>query len=60
LKSKQTPTIGHDFARALNENEVIKEIIRTGNFSFTLDSKFILTIYRIKQEEPVVEEPAAV
>ena len=60
LRSRQASTIAHDFARALNDYEITKEIIRTGNFSFTLDSKFILTIFLKKQEEPVAEEPAVV
>ncbi len=60
LKSRKAPTIANDFARALNDYEITKEIIRTGNFSFTLDSKFILTIFLKKQEEPVAEEPAVV
>src|SRR5262249_19221640 len=60
VKSKQTSTVGHDFARALNDYELIKEIIRTNNFKFNLDSKFVLTIYHNKKQEPVAEQPAAV
>src|SRR5690349_7959355 len=45
LRSKQTPTIAHDFARALNDHEITKEIIRTRNFRFKLDSKFVLNIH---------------
>ena len=61
LKSKQTPTIAHDFARALNEHEITKEIIRTRNFRFNLDSKFVLNIHLNVPETvaPVAESPSA-
>jgi hypothetical protein len=58
LRSKQTPTIAHDFARALNDHEIVKEIIRTRNFRFNLDSKFVLNIYLNTPEKPAVEELA--
>jgi hypothetical protein len=58
LRGKQTPTIAHDFARALNDHEVVKEIIRTRNFRFNLDSKFILNIHLNTPEEPVAVEQA--
>jgi hypothetical protein len=61
LKSKTTSAIAHDFARALNDYEATKEIIRTRNFKFNLDSKFILNIYLNTPEvAAVAEEPAAV
>lgn len=59
LRGKETPAIGHDFARALNDHEITKEIIRTRNFRFNLDSKFILNIHLKVPAEPVVEEQAA-
>jgi hypothetical protein len=61
LRSKQTSAIAHDFARALNDYEATKEIIRTRNFRFNLDSKFILNIHlNVPLAAPAVEEPAAV
>src|SRR6185295_11667562 len=41
LRSKTTASIGLDFARALNEYEPTKELIKSGNFKFALSSKFI-------------------
>jgi len=57
LNSKQTSAIGHDFARALNDHEITKELIRTRNFRFNLDSKFVLNIYLNTPQEAVVAEP---
>src|SRR5690242_20784399 len=57
VRGKETPTIGHDFARALNDHEITKEIIRTRNFRFNLDNKFILNIHLNSPEGSVVEEP---
>jgi len=44
LKSKETSAIAHEFAFALNEYPATKDLIKTGNFKFTLNSKFILSI----------------
>jgi hypothetical protein len=57
LNSKQTSAIAHDFARALNDYEITKELIRTRNFKFNLDSKFVLNIYLNTPQEAVVVEP---
>lgn len=59
LRGKQTPAIGHDFARALNDHEITKEIIRNRNFRFNLDSKFVLNIHLNTPQEPATEKQAA-
>src|ERR1041384_7956595 len=41
---KKTTAVGIDFARALSEYEPTKEIIKSGNYRFNLNSKFILSI----------------
>ena len=44
LKSKDNSAIALDFARALNEYEATKQIIKSGSFRFNLNTKFVLTI----------------
>lgn len=44
LNSKTTSAIAHDFARALNENEATKDLLKKGIFKFNLDNKFVLSI----------------
>ena len=41
---KTTSAVGLDFARALAENDITKELIKTGNYKFNLNNKFILSI----------------
>ncbi|HKR03447.1 MAG TPA: hypothetical protein VJY62_02340 [Bacteroidia bacterium] len=55
LRSKTTAAIGLDFARALNEYEATREIIKSGIFKFNLNGKFILSISEVKVE---VKAPA--
>lgn len=43
-KTKKTSSIALDFARALNENETAKELLKIGNFKFVLNNKFIMSI----------------
>jgi|SRR3954466_11354370 hypothetical protein len=50
LRSKTTATIGLDFARALNEYEPTRDLIKSGIFKFTLSGKFILSISQVKAE----------
>jgi hypothetical protein len=50
LRSKTTATIGLDFARALNEYEPTRDLIKAGIFKFNLSSKLILSISQIKAE----------
>ena len=42
--SKNISPVARDFARALNDSEMTKNIIKTGRFVFTLNNKFILSI----------------
>jgi hypothetical protein len=44
LRSKDNSAIALDFARALNEYEITKEIIKTGSFKFSMNTKFVLSI----------------
>lgn len=44
LRRKTTSAVGLDLARALSENEVTREILKTGNYKFNLNNKFILSI----------------
>ena len=44
LRSKDNSAIALDFARALNEFESTKEIIKTGSFKFSMNTKFMLSI----------------
>jgi hypothetical protein len=45
LSSRTTSAIALDFARALNEYEATKELIKAGTFKFNLSNKFILSIH---------------
>ncbi|HLG33546.1 MAG TPA: hypothetical protein VI757_01590 [Bacteroidia bacterium] len=44
ISHKNNSPIALDFARALNENNSINSLIKTGHFVFTMDSKFVLSI----------------
>jgi hypothetical protein len=55
IRNNKNSVIGMDFARALNEHEITKELIKTGNFKFNLSSKFVLSIFQVKPE-PVLAE----
>ena len=44
LRSKDNSAIALDFARALNEFDLTKELIKTGSFKFNLNTKFVLSI----------------
>ena len=57
LKSKDTSSVGMDFARALKENEIIFSLIKDGSFVFSLNNKFVLSIVpKFKSPEPAAEE----
>jgi len=43
-KSKKTSAIALDFARALNENDTAKDLLKVGNFKFVLNNKFVMSI----------------
>lgn len=43
-KSKKTSAIALDFARALNENDTAKDLLKVGNFKFVLSNKFVMSI----------------
>ncbi len=43
-KTKKTSAIALDFARALNENDVAKDLLKIGNFKFVLNNKFVMSI----------------
>jgi len=56
LKSKDTSSVGMDFARALKENEILFSLIKHGAIVFTLNNKFVLSISpKFKAAEAVVE-----
>jgi hypothetical protein len=44
ISNKSNSPIALDFARALNENDTTKALVKTGHFKFAMDSKFILSI----------------
>ena len=61
IRSKDNSAIALDFARALNEFEVTKEILKTGVFKFNMNTKFILTIdpnFPAAAAEAVTELPS--
>ncbi|MCX6275178.1 MAG: hypothetical protein NTV09_08225, partial [Bacteroidetes bacterium] len=59
LKSKDTSSVGMDFARALKENETIFNIVKHGGIVFNLNNKFVLSISpKFSAPEVVAEEPA--
>ena len=61
IRSKDNSAIALDFARALNEFDVTKEILKTGIFRFNMNTKFILTIdpnFPAASPEAVAELPA--
>ena len=43
-KNKKTSAIALDYARALNENDTAKELLKVGNFKFVLSNKFVMSI----------------
>ncbi len=43
-KNKKTSAIALDFARALNENDTAKDLLKVGNFKFVLNNKFVMSI----------------
>ncbi len=51
LRSKETSAIAHEFAIALNEYPITKELVKTGNFKFSLNSKFVLSIQMKMNDE---------
>ena len=55
VSRKTTSAIALDFARALSENEITKELIKSGNYKFNLNSKFILSIEAKAIEVKVAE-----
>lgn len=59
LKSKDTSSVGMDFARALKENETIFNIVKHGGIVFNLNNKFVLSIApKFSAPEVVADEPA--
>jgi len=57
LRSKETSSIGIDFARALKENEVLFSLIKHGSIIFSMNNKFVLSIVpKFKTVETPVEE----
>ena len=68
LKSKDTSSVGMDFARALKENETIFALVKQGGIVFSLNNKFVLSIspkFKTEEAAPVeakeeapVESPA--
>lgn len=44
LLNKNNSSVATDFARALNDQEITKELIKKGHFKFIMDNKFILSI----------------
>jgi hypothetical protein len=38
--------MARDFALALNEHEIAKDMVKTGHFTFSMGNKFILTIQK--------------
>jgi len=59
IRSKDNSAIALDFARALNEFDVTKEILKGGYFRFNMNSKFILTIELNAPPLPAAEIPEA-
>ncbi|CAN5595156.1 hypothetical protein BH11BAC1_BH11BAC1_05130 [soil metagenome] len=57
LKSKDTSSVGMDFARALKDNERLFELVKHGEIIFTLNNKFVLSIApKFKTEEVTMVE----
>jgi len=46
MHSHTNTAIARDFALAMNEHEVAKDMLKSGNFNFSFNSKFILTIQK--------------
>jgi len=44
INNSAAAALSRDFANALNENPVVKDLIKTGHFKFSMGNKFILTI----------------
>jgi hypothetical protein len=44
--SMKMSTIAREFAAALNENTAVKDLIRTGHFTFKMGSKYTLSIQK--------------
>jgi hypothetical protein len=60
LKSKETSSVGIDFARALKENEILFSLVKQGGIVFSLNNKFVLSIVpKFKTPEEAPAEPPA-
>jgi hypothetical protein len=44
INNTASAALSRDFALALNESQVMKDMIRMGHFKFSMGNKFILTI----------------
>jgi hypothetical protein len=55
IRSRTASGIALDFSRALMEFESTKELVKTGNFKFNLNSKFVLSMSEIKAEVALIE-----
>jgi hypothetical protein len=46
INNSNGTAMARDFALAMNEHEVAKDMIKTGHFTFSMGNKFILTIQK--------------
>src|SRR5436190_6347183 len=46
INNSNGTAMARDFALAINENEVAKDMIKTGHFTFSMGNKFVLTIQK--------------
>lgn len=44
INNTASAALARDFALAMNENQVMKDMTRSGHFKFSMGNKFILTI----------------
>ena len=48
INNSASSALARDFALALNENQAMKDMTRSGHFKFSMGNKFVLTI-QVKQ-----------
>ena len=51
INNTASAALARDFVLALNENQTIKDMTRSGHFKFSMGNKFVLTI-QMKQDVP--------
>jgi len=61
MNSMKMTAVAREFAAALNENQAVMDMVKTGHFTFKMGSKFVLSIQKhpdlvINQEPSVAAE----